>query len=311
MKKFALAAVAAAALSAGMAQAYTVGTFSNGFVVPNVIHNGAANTTAVGLINESGATVPVYWTFFDQNSAHVTDGCFAMTDKQYRGFNWADNSGVGLAGKRGYLVFAVGGFSGTTTAATACSAANAAGINGAGQISGNAFFVDLAGKSVAFTPVIDGPLALAGNLSTLGPTSLVAVAGAAQVAPTSLITMRYYIDGVVNSGNDTRIAVWSTGDQRGTHTVNIYDDAQNRKSVNFPLTESELSWFDPELIAGRPASFVDGFIEWTPGVAPSDAPAGGTGKDSALASGGSVMSYSTIIAPAFGAVQSLLGAHRP
>ena len=46
MKKFAMAAVAAAALSAGVAQAYTVGTFSNGFVVPNVIHNG--DTVATG-----------------------------------------------------------------------------------------------------------------------------------------------------------------------------------------------------------------------------------------------------------------------
>ena len=54
MKKFALAAVAAAALSAGVAQAYTVGTFSNGVVVPNVIHS-AGETTAVGLINGSNA----------------------------------------------------------------------------------------------------------------------------------------------------------------------------------------------------------------------------------------------------------------
>ncbi|MBS0608239.1 MAG: hypothetical protein JSS19_02650 [Proteobacteria bacterium] len=309
MKKFALTAVAAAALSAGVAQAYTVGTFSNGFVVPNVVHNGAANTTAVGLINETGNTVPVFWTFFDQNSNHVTDGCFAMTDKQYRGFNWADNSGVGLAGKRGYLVFAVGANSSTTTSAGACAAANAS-LSRGGQISANAFFVDIAGKSVAFTPVIDGPLALSGNLTTLGPASLTGVAGAAQVPVTTLMAMRYYIDGVVNSGNDTRIAVWSTGDQRGTHTVNIFDDQQNRKSVNFKLTESELSWFDPETIEGRPASFVDGFIEWNPSVPPSDAPSG-TGTESPLANGGSVMSYSTIIAPAFGAVQSLLGAHRP
>ncbi|AOG25122.1 hypothetical protein [Acidovorax sp. RAC01] len=62
MKKFALAAVAAAAMTAGVAQAYTVGTFSNGLVVPNVIHNGAASTTAVGLVNQSGRTIPVFWT---------------------------------------------------------------------------------------------------------------------------------------------------------------------------------------------------------------------------------------------------------
>ena len=63
MKKFAMAAVAAAALSAGVAQAYTVGTFSNGFVVPNVIHNGPTDTTAVGLINQTGTSAAVYWTF--------------------------------------------------------------------------------------------------------------------------------------------------------------------------------------------------------------------------------------------------------
>jgi len=40
MKKFAMAAVAAAAMTAGVAQAYTQGTFSNGVVVPNVIHTG-------------------------------------------------------------------------------------------------------------------------------------------------------------------------------------------------------------------------------------------------------------------------------
>ena len=309
MKKFALAAVAAAAMTAGVAQAYTVGTFSNGLVVPNVIHNGAANTTAVGLINQTGNTVGVFWTFFDQNSNHITDGCFPMTDKQYRGFNWAANSGVGLEGKRGYLVFALGANSGTTTAATACAAAAATAL-GTGSLSGNAFYVDVAGKSVAFTPVIDGPLTIAGNLTTMGPTSLTAAAGAAQVPATSLIAMRYFIDGTVNSGNDTRIAVWSTGDQRGTHTVNIFNDQQERKSVNFPLAETELSYFDPETIAGRPAAFLDGFIEWNPSVAPSDRPATGSGGDAALAAGGSVMSYSTIIAPAFGAVQSLLGAHR-
>lgn len=70
MKKFALAAVAAAAaLGAGVAQAYTAGTFSNGVVVPNVIHNGVTDTTAVGLVNQSGSTRGVFWTFFDQDSS--------------------------------------------------------------------------------------------------------------------------------------------------------------------------------------------------------------------------------------------------
>lgn len=341
MKKFALAAVAAAALTAGVAQAYTVGTFSNGFVVPNVIHNGAANTTAIGIVNRSNQTVPVFWTWFDQNSNHGVDGCFGMTPNQYAGVNWAAVSGVGMEGKRGYMVFAVGAAPAGLTVATVCGAPGAttlAAFSPAAQISGNAFYVDVAGKSVAFTPVIDGPLALAAltNLTTMGPLSVQRVAGAASVAGTAPVlaepavvaaaagsnsgpvwgranttsmSLRYFIDGVVDSGNDTRIAVWSTGNHRGTHTVNIYDNAQNRQSVNFTLNESELSWFDPETIAGRPAAFVDGFIDWNPSAVPTPL-AGGPAEALINVGGGDVYAYSVVISPAFGAVQSLLGAHR-
>lgn len=331
MKKFALAAVAAAALTAGVAQAYTVGTFSNGFVVPNVIHNGAASTTAVGIVNQSARTVPVFWTWFDQNSNHGVDGCFGMTAKQYTGFNWATASGVGMEGKRGYLVFSVGGTAAGASAATVCTTSDQTlsstlGTTGTGgaQIAGNAFFVDVAGKSVAFTPVIDGPLVLnpaAANLTTLGPTSLARVAGAASVTGTTpavaepfgrtgttSMSLRYFIDGAAG-GNDTRITVWSTGNQKGTHTVNIYDNAQNRQSVNFVLAESELSWFDPETISGRPAAFTDGFIEWNPSAAAASGPAA-TEETAIAVQGGDVVAYSTIIAPSFGAVQTLLGSHR-
>lgn len=340
MKKFALAAVAAAALSAGVAQAYTVGSFSNGFVVPNVIHNGAANTTAVGIVNQSDRTVPVFWTFFDENSNHGVDGCFGMTARQFTGFNWAAASGVGMEGKRGYLVFAVGTVAAGASAATVCGVPGAttlAPVALSAQISGNAFYVDVAGKSVAFTPVIDGPLWLAPgtNLTTMNHLALQRVAGAASVAGTAPVaaepalipavtgvngnvfgranttqmSLRYFIDGTVNSGNDTRITVWSTGNHSGTHTVNIYDNAQNRQSVNFPLDKTELSWFDPEAIAGRPAAFVDGFIEWNPSVLPSGVI--GAAVEGPLATiGGDVVAYSTILSPAFGAVQTLLGAHR-
>ena len=318
MKKFAMAAVAAAALSAGVAQAYTVGTFSNGLVVPNVIHNGDTDTTAVGLINQSGGTRAIYWTFFDQDSAHITDGCFTMTDKDYQPFVWSAQSGGGLAGVRGYLVFTVGGDAGnvpiTTCAGTATLATNAAAGAAATQIAANAFQVNTAAADVAFTPVIDGPLTLAAvgtDVTTMGPTSLTVVAGAAQVAAgpvgVTQFSMRYAVDQAAG-GTDTAIAVWSTGDHKGTHTVNIYDDKQDRKSVNFTLTRAELDFFNPETILGLPATHKDGFIEWAPNatVAPVGAPASG----SLYAAGGSVFTYSLIAAPAFGAVQSVLGAHR-
>ncbi|MBV7452988.1 hypothetical protein KW843_00740 [Acidovorax sp. sif1233] len=315
MKKFAMAAVAAAALSAGVAQAYTVGTYSNGVVVPNVIHNGAADTTAVGLINQSGGTRAVYWTFFDQNSNHITDGCFPMTNRDYQSFIWANESGGSLTNVRGYLVFALGATTAGGAAQTACSGAAvlATGTDAVG-ISANAFQVNAVAKDVAFTPVIDGPLLIgsAVDITKMDANSLVAVAGAAQtfgaVAPT--FSMRYAID-QAQLGLDTAVVVWSTGDHRGTHTVNIYDDKQNRKSVNFALKKAELDWFDPETILGLPATFTDGFIEWTPNVVPGDFAALGGTPGTALAqqTQGSVFTYSSISSTAFGAVQTLLGAH--
>ena len=312
MKKFAMAAVAAAALSAGVAQAYTVGTFSNGFVVPNVIHNGPTDTTAVGLINQTGQSVAVYWTFFDQNSTHITDGCFAMTNKDYEPFIWSQQSGGGLSGTRGYLVFAAGANTAGGAAQTACGAA--AFLAGPAAISGNAFQVDSVAKDVAFVPVIDGPLTITAghDVTKLNNVSLTAVAGAAQVgaagaAPQPTFSMRYAIDQAAG-GTDTAVVVWSTGNHSGTHTVNIYDDKQNRKSVNFKLVKAELDWFDPETIAGLPATFNDGFIEWTPGTAVADTTAALGAPLATL--GGSVFTYSAISSAAFGAVQTVLGSYK-
>ncbi len=305
MKKFAMAAVAVAAMMAGGAQAYTAGTFSNGAVVPNVIHNGSTQFTAVGLVNQSGHATPVFWTFFDQNSNHVTDGCFVMTNKAYRGFNWLAESGLGLDNKRGYLVFAAGG--GTAGPYTCATPTHDA----AAQIGVHAFQVDTAAQDVAYTPVIDGPLGTAfgtgtitDNLTTLNENSIGFVFGAAQSLAggtgNANFSMRYYLE----NGASTNIVVWSTGNQNRTHTVNIYDNAQNRKSVNFDLVKTELDWFNPAAIPGRPANFVDGFIEWN---------ANGALRDTATPpapANGSIFTYSVMVAPAFGAMQTVLGMHR-
>jgi hypothetical protein len=318
MKKFAMAAVAAAAMTAGVAQAYTAGTFSNGVVVPNVIHNGASDTTAVGLVNQSGATKAVFWTFFDQDSKHVTDGCFTMTDKDYHPFVWVNEAGGSTAGKRGYLVFSLGA---GATCATVSATAVATDL-----LAAHAFQVNTAAQDVAYTPVIDGPLTYnvapaAVDLTNLGAASLTRVQGAAQTDPITYVagvagaekgakfSMRYFLDG----GAATNIVVWSTGNQKGSHTVNIFDDKQNRKSVNFDLKFEELDWFDPAPIVGRPANFTDGFIEWDAALV-GTFPAAAAGPFVAPVTGGgggaSVFSYSVISAPAFGAVQTVLGLHR-
>lgn len=313
MKKFAMAAVAVAAMAVGGAHAYTMGTYTNGVVVPNVIHNGPTDTTAVGLINRSGATVSVFWTFFDQDSGHVTDGCFPMTNNDYQPFVWSTMSGLGLEGQRGYLVFAISALA-IDAANPACSAAAAAaGIRAAGpaaRLSANAFQVDTTASDVSYIPVIDGPLNMGGaplDLSTLGADSIIGVGGAAQVpGDGNRMLMRYAIDNTADGGDETRIVVWSTGDHSGTHTVDMYDDAQGRKSVNFALTHSELDWFNPEAIPGRVATSTDGFIEWRPNVLPAGAPALPTVR---LADGGSAFTYSVISSPAFGAIQTVLGSH--
>jgi hypothetical protein len=296
MKKFALAAVAAAALSAGMAQAYTVGTFSNGFVVPNVVHNADGSGTVVGIISRSAG--PVYWTFFDQDSTHKTDGCFEVTNNDFTPFNWSQNSGLDLTGVRGYLLFVTG------NTATKCGQNVAIPTTSPGLISGSAFFVDPVNKDVAFTPVIDGPVDLASDrtLNDLNATSLTKVDGAMQVTAggTNMVSARYYIDNAAG-GNDTNIFVWSTGSQKGTHTVFMYNDKQENKSVNFKLDHTELDAFNPETIPGRPADYLDGFINWTPNLKAE--------TTAATPTGGSVFVYSVISAPALGAVQSILGAH--
>ena len=90
----------------------------------------------------------------------------------------------------------------------------------------------------------------------------------------------------------------------------MYNDTQIPKSVNFDLTHTELDWFDVESIVGRPASYVDGFINWTVNNATFAPVVGGVKQTAAAPATVSVMTYSVIASPAFGAVQTMLGAHR-
>ena len=322
MKKFALAAVAAAAaLAGGAASAYTVGTYSNGFVVPNVIDEGNGKTTAIGIINRTNSVVPVFWVFHDVDSKHVSDGCFPLTANQYKGLGWnqeneggeTDLRGAGHEGKRGYLVFAAGASTGSTTAATACKAVGADVHNTTALLSANAFQLDPGNHDVAVTPVIDGPLRInpAAALSDLKEGDVLNVGGAATITSDLRLTARYANH--VPTDSTSRVTVWSTGNHKGTHTVHVYDTKQSRRSTNFVLKNSELDFYDPAEMTGMPASHTDGFILWSPGELPSDAPTATAGADVPLANTtgtGSVFVYSTISIGSYGAVQTLLGAHQ-
>jgi len=347
MKKFALAAIAAAAMTGGVAQAYTLGTYSNGFVVPNVEY-GAAGLTVVGVINRTeGEAVPVYWSYHGQNSEHLLDGCFTMTRNEFKPLAWgSDGFGLGAENRKGYLVFAVGEGKG-------CTAGNSQ-IRNDAKLSASSFQISATGGDVSYVPIVEGPLLLEPNhrLGLLNSRSLLHAAGAADVVPGVLpqVTMRY----AKGAGSSTDIVVWSTGNHAGSHTVFMYDDKQNYFSTNFNLEYSELDHFNPADIMGSPA-FVDGFIEWRPynragAISASDLKANGTPYSDksdgstpiALGAGtagmsvnqaignnpirvvngprnnnladsvtGSVFVYSVVKMPAYSATQTILGATEP
>lgn len=273
----ALAVTAASGvLTSGDANSYTIAEYGNGLVVPHVYHNGATDTTTVGLTSRSAGTV--YWTFFDVNSKHVADGSFSVTADDMYPFIWADESGIGLEGMNGYLVFSLDTkLDGVIT------------TEDTPALAGNAFQVNTSFSDVAFIPTL--PLVVSDydvnvDLTAMDNATITGAANAAQAG--ERVDMRYFIDNA-EGGTDTAILVWSPGDINGTHTVNMYDDEQNRRSVNFELEYTELNVFNPEGIAGRPADFLDGFIAWE-----VDHP---------------VFTYSIIYSPAFGATQTILGTH--
>lgn len=306
------------ALSLGLTlcatSAHASGWMSNGFVVPNTIHNGDSDTTVVGLVNASGDTVRVFWTFFDQNGQPSDKGCFVMPDKRSRPFIWSSVASAGNQGKRGYLVFAVAnkypvlpnvcGLTGPGLAPISATLRSSAKVNG------NAFQVNLASSDVAFLPVISGSLSLKtadADIATMAPDTLVDVGGAPYA--TTKHSLRYYINGAAG-GDDTGLLMWSTADMRGTHLVAVYNDASDSTSVAMTLSSSRQNWVNVESLPGLPAAYRDGFIEWNPTVTPADFGAlGGTAGQSlgALSANRPVFTYSVISAPAFGAVQTLLG----
>ena len=273
MKKLTIALAIAGAFAATGASAMNLGQYDQGCLVPSAYYDAGSNTV-VGLTSKAATTV--YWTFFDVNSKHITDGQFAMTANDEASFSWAASGGAGTSGMHGYLVFT----SGTAAAAT----------TGTSDIACNAFQVTA--NDAAFIPVPNLATAdYAGgtNLTTMTPTSILTLAGGVPAASTGS-HLRYWIDGAAG-GRDTAIAVWTANPAKGTYTVNIYDDAQNRKSVNFVLPNDELNLIDPETIVGRPATYLDGFIDWS-----------GAGYAGLV---GGLLTYSVVADPAFGATQTL------
>ncbi len=233
---------------AGQAGAVVLGLYETGQLVPKVYHDGANVDTVVGLSCVATGGCDVYWAFFDNNSTHITDGMIEMTKDDYYGFSWMAESGVGLENVDGYLVFTSGD--------------NATAPTGTADIFANAFMVDTAGKDAVLVPVLPIPVAdyAAGtDLTSMDATSIVSLS--AGTAPGDVLDIRYWIDTAYSATTD--VVLWSVCDASGTYNINMYNDEEGRKSVNFELPNEELNIVDPSTIVGRPADYIDGFIRFT------------------------------------------------
>lgn len=277
-------------LSTGVALAYTLGVYDHGLLVPGAIHSGPGDTTAVGLIGHGctadGFPFDVYWTFFDVDSNHVTDGRFEMSEEDVYPFVWSAESGFGLEGRPGYLVFTA-----DTDRDGALTPADAP------CLAGEAFHVVSADADVAYIPV--WPVSYAdynagGGVADLARMDATTIGNLAAGAPIGdVLALRYS----VAAGDTTDIVIWSANDISGPYTVDLYDDEQNRRSVTIELPHAEQNVVDPGALAGRPAGFVNGFVEW-------QTPDPGTPLNG-------VVSYSVIRSQAFSARQTVLNPHHP
>jgi len=271
-----LVAAIAMMFMAGQAGAVDLGYYEVGVLVPIAVHNGSNVNTVVGLTALQDNTV--YWTFFDNNSTHVTDGEFDVTANDLHPFSWAAESGMGLEDMDGYLVFTINDSDDLTNAANA-------------TLGANAFMVDTATDDAIFVPCV--PLSIDDynqpvDLTAMGPDSIEALSyGTYEGTP---VDIRYWIDPAYSAS--TQIVIWTVEDVSGSYTVNMFNDEEERKSLTFKLKDGELNVIDPSSLLGAPADFIDGFIRWTfPDV--------GEGDDDGIA-------FSYITSTAFGAKQTLL-----
>ncbi|MBZ0104745.1 MAG: hypothetical protein K8H84_03855 [Sulfuricella denitrificans] len=291
MKKLSIALAVAGAFAATGASAVVLGEYDQGCLVPSAIHSATSNTV-VGITARHAGTV--YWTFFDVNSNHVSDGQFAVTANDMYSYSMSALAGALTAGTQGYLTFShssAGGGVLSTSESIAC----------------NAFYVTTG--DAAYIPAValtqsDYTAGAAANLTTLGATSIDSLkmgngfvnTGSPLLTSAMAAThidLRYWIDGATG-GRDTAVVIWTANNAIGNYTVNMYDDAQNRQSVTLALANQELNIYNPEAQVGRPATFVDGFVNFS--------------LSAALQSG--ILSYSVVSDPAFGATQTLMNASR-
>lgn len=290
-------------LVAPLAGAYTIGAFKNGFVVPYAYHAGVGDTTVVEITNASGRNTPIGWIFFDQMGLHITDGCLMVAHNAEWSFVFANMSGTGIENRPGTLVF--GALDSDTCGYTALI--NPLSSARKGLIAGTAYQATSASRVRQTLPVISGDLigpAIFGQAHPLNQIGLVSGATAWDTFRTPLRQASF-----LNRDVKTRVVFWSTGDQRGTHTMTMKYSGPTGylSSVNVKLEHATLDIVDLSNPFTRTLS--SGQLSWSPRTVPWDFPAGG--NISPL--GGSsrpVVVFSLIEDPsAFEGTQTVLGSH--
>lgn len=265
----------------GPVAAAGLGPLAHCQLVPYANFNDDENVS-VGLISQSGGTIR--WLFFDQDGRRVDAGDFRTQDGEFLGFSLASNASASLGDTLGFLMF--------------CLDDNNDGrlnFDDNPDLSANALLVRANDADAVYLPVL--PVFVSdiepGNfLSDIDDWTndpideLLTGAG-----PDEKLYMRYFTDGVENSGDDTTIYLFTAG-----HPDNEIDvEAVGPGAVidaELLLGQFRLNVIDPETVTGLADSDLigSGYLVWE---IPDDIR--------------SAFAFSLVSSPAFGAVQSLVG----
>jgi len=262
------------------AQAASLNIYTNCALLPWGTFGPAGITTAVGLTSRVDGIVE--WAFFDEDGDRLDDGRFAIEADELTGLTLDLVLSPALSGATGFMLF--------------CLDSNADGlitVDDNGVLVANAFYVDLPNNDVAFLPVWS---VTAGNLDEPDPENwteepivdiplLAAGTGAS-------VDMQYLVDGVVGDGDNTRIVIFTSDEPSLLVSMQAIGPGRQLE-VSVELPHGRLNVLDVESIEEisalqglRPS----GFLRWN---IPANA--------------GSVVAFSLVESPGFGALQTLLG----
>lgn len=262
------------------AQAASLNIYANCALLPWGTFGAPGVTTAVGLTSRVDGAVE--WAFFNPNGDRLDSGRFSIDADELAGITLDAVLTPLLANSEGFMLF--------------CLDSNGDEIidnTDETDLAANAFYVDLPNNDVAYLPVwsVDD-----GDLDDPDPDNwtsepLVSISLLAAV-PGHELDMQYLIDGTPNSGDGTRIILFTTDETNLQTSMQAFGPG-GQTPVDVPLPNRNLNVVDVESVEEfvnlqglRPS----GYLRW---VVPANA--------------GSTVAFSLVGSPTFGALQTLIG----